>query len=253
MNIDFISSGPAVLIEEEERILFIADIHMGIETDLKNHGIYIKSHGKERVQRLVNCIRETSPDKLVILGDIKHRIPGTSWQEFSELPHLFSILREILPFFVTPGNHDPGIEGFLRDNEYLIKEGDIIDQVGVLHGHTKLNPALKDRLILCGHHHPTVSMSDEVGIALRSPCFIIGELGSEIFDEYQEDENKNTRVLMVPSFNELTGYGIEKTFRTPFSPISRAMIIDTAECLLPDGTYAGDLKTLINYDNNYSP
>jgi len=251
MDIDFIPSGPAVLIEEEERVLFVADIHMGIEADLKAHGIYIKSRGKERVRRLMDCIKETDPDMLVILGDIKHRIPGTSWQELSELPYLFSNIRKLIPFYITPGNHDPGIEDFLRPDECLNKEGSILDQVGVMHGHTKPLKNLAGRLILCGHHHPALSLSDEVGIALRSPCYVIGELDNELFDN--TDDIKNTRALLIPSFNELTGYGIEKTFRSPFSPISRALIINTAECLLPDGTYAGDLNSLICYDDIKKP
>jgi len=53
---------------------------------------------------------------------------------------------------------------------------------------------------------------------------------------------------MVPSCNELTGYGIEKTFRSPFSPLSRSLIIETAEILLPDGTYAGELTSHLAYD-----
>ncbi len=53
---------------------------------------------------------------------------------------------------------------------------------------------------------------------------------------------------MVPAFNEFSGYGIEKIFRAPFSPLSRAVVIETAECLLSDGTYAGDLLSLIRHE-----
>lgn len=246
MNIEFFKSGPAVLVEEEQRILCIADIHMGIEHELRKHGFHFRTKAQERINRLSDLIKVSDPDILVILGDVKHRIPGTSFQEFYELGNLFTSLRKLIPFCVTPGNHDPGIEEFLKPEEIKKKEGTTMDQIGILHGHTIPDECLMETLILCGHHHPTVSLQDQVGVALRSPCFILGELDPHIFTERSDVES--TRVLMVPSFNELTGYGIEKTFRSPFSPISRSLIIETAEILLPDGTYAGDLFSHLDYD-----
>lgn len=249
MNIDFFPAGPGVQIEEERRILFIADIHMGIEGELQRQGIFLQTRGTDRIQRIIDLLEEADPDLLVILGDVKHRVPGTSWQEFRELPDLFSKLRRRVPFCVTPGNHDPGIEEFLKPQEYLKKEGSLLDQIGVLHGHTIPDPSLSGRLILCGHHHPVVSLHDQVGVALRTPCYILGEVDNDLFVNPKEDPLDNTRVLMVPSFNELTGYGIEKTFKAPFSPLSRSLIIETAECLLPDGSYAGDLPACMHYDD----
>ncbi len=249
MNIEFYPEGPGVLIEEDRRILFIADIHMGIEHELQKHGFYIRSKGQERITRICNLITESEPDLLVILGDVKHRIAGTSFQEFSELSSLFSSVRKMIPFIITPGNHDPGIEEFLKPEEIRKKEGSVLDLTGIFHGHTIPDPELSGHLILCGHHHPVVSLTDEVGIALKSDCYILGELDSAIFPG-ETDEGDRTRLLMVPSFNELTGYGIEKTFRSPFSPVSRSLVIESAEILLPDGTYAGDLQTYLNYEKN---
>lgn len=248
MEIEFFESGPGVIIENERRVLYIADIHMGIESELQARGIHLRTRGKERILRILDLIKESEPDHLVILGDVKHRVPGTSWQEFRELPFLFSSLRQVTPFSVSPGNHDPGIEEFLKPAELLRKEGAIMDDIGVMHGHTKPDMELMGRLILCGHHHPVVSLPDQVGIALKSPCYVLGEVDADLFQTQEEDTQPTTRVLMIPSWNELTGYGIERTFRRPFSPLSRSVIVETAECLLPDGSYAGDLKGLIHYD-----
>jgi len=247
MNIDFFPLGPAVQIEEEQRILFIADIHMGIEYELQKYGFHVRTRGQERTTRICDLVKEADPDILVILGDVKHRIPGTSFQEFYELNNLFSAIRKIVPFCVTPGNHDPGIEEFLKPGEIRKKEGSVIDQAGILHGHTVPNECLQGHLIICGHHHPIISLKDQVGIALRSPCFVLGEVDTHIFPD-ETDKEETTRLLMVPSCNELTGYGIEKTFRSPFSPLSRSLIIESAEILLPDGTYAGDLLSHLQYD-----
>ncbi len=249
MNIDFFPSGPAVMIHEEQTILFLADIHMGIEYEMRNFGFHIRSRGQARIERICDLVQQADPDLVVILGDVKHRISGTSYQEFFELGTLFSSLRKHAPFLVTPGNHDPGIEAFLKPEELRAKEGTLVDSIGILHGHTIPDPRLQGHLVLCGHHHPVVSLPDQVGVALKSPCYILGELNSDIFQDEGDDE-VSTRVLMVPSCNEMTGYGIEKTFRSPFSPISRSLIIETAEILLPDGTYAGDLLTHLAYDEH---
>ncbi|HWQ65953.1 MAG TPA: metallophosphoesterase [Methanospirillum sp.] len=237
------------MIDDEHRLLVIADIHMGIESDLRLHGIHLQSRGQERISRVVHLVKDTAPDMIILLGDVKHRVPGTSWQEFRELPELFSSLRKLTSLRISPGNHDPGIEDFLQEEELLKKEGDVIDEIGFMHGHTKPHPSLAGRLIIAGHHHPVISLPDEVGIALRAPCYVLAELDSMIFDTHPVQE-QSTRVLLVPAFNELSGYGIEKTFRTPFSPLSRSINTQTAECLLTDGTYGGDLLSLIRHDNN---
>jgi len=247
MEIEYHASGPALVLDDKQRILVAADLHMGIESDLRLHGIHLQSRGADRISRLIDLVQEVSPDMILLLGDIKHRVPGTSWQEFRELPALFSELRRHAVLRVTPGNHDPGIEEFLKPSELLPTEGSLIDGIGFLHGHTRPDPILAGHLILAGHHHPVVSLFDEVGVALRSPCYVLGEIAGDIF-ETPADGTK-TRVLLVPAFNEFSGYGIEKTFKSPFSPLSRAMIQETAECFLSDGTYGGDLLSVIRHES----
>jgi uncharacterized protein len=268
MEITFLKEGPALIIETKQRLLIVADLHMGIETDLRIHGIHIPSQGEERIKRLMNLIYQNRPDSIIILGDVKHRVPGTSWQEFREIPSLFSAIRKEVKLMVTPGNHDPGIEEFLRQDEILRRDGSLIDGIGFIHGHMKPSLNLAGSLIISGHHHPIISLYDQVGIALRSPCYVLGELDNAIFDKPESNKNKSdvdcnmsseistlgsTRILLIPAFNECVGYGIERTFRSPFSPISKAIIKETAECLLPDGTYAGDILGLIQIrDNEHS-
>lgn len=258
MEIDFIDSGPAILVEEEIRILVVADLHMGIESDLRTHGIHFRSRGENRIKRLLDISRDTSPDIILLLGDIKHRVPGTSLQEFRELPGLFQSLRKSGEVLVSPGNHDPGIESFLRPSELLRPEGTVIDRNGYLHGHMHPDPGLTGSLIIAGHHHPVVSLRDEVGPAIRSPCYILGELrhapGNANQDKGGDEETEpadqlSTRILFIPAFNEFAGYGIERTFRSPFSPLSRSLIVETAECLLPDGSYGGDLAGILRHDH----
>ena len=127
MNISFLSSGPGILLENRERILIFADIHMGIESDLESHGIHIQNRGTHRIDRIIATIKLIRPDRVILLGDVKHRVPGISRQESIELPDLFQQIRTCTRLGVTLGNHDPGIEKFLAENELYPASGVIID------------------------------------------------------------------------------------------------------------------------------
>jgi hypothetical protein len=123
MTFAFLPEGPAVLIENEERVLVIADLHFGIEADLAVHGLHFRSRSRARLDRLVRTIRDADPDRLVLLGDIKHSIPAVTWQEYHELPEILRTLRNLVPLEVFPGNHDIGIERFLKEGELWRKRG----------------------------------------------------------------------------------------------------------------------------------
>lgn len=298
MNISFPSAScddiaaPSILVQDTKRRLIVADLHFGIESELNSKGIHIPSQAVERKTRLLDLIKKTEPEHLILLGDVKHRIPGTSRQEFSELPFLFEEIRKHVPITVCLGNHDPGLEQFLYPHEIAPNTGIMIDKISYMHGHTRPSPDLCGTLIICGHHHPTIGLYDGIGIGLRTPCFVLAKLNDSIWDWNTENIEKTkkgrlrlekekqtkqhemkpdseqkeressvdadggktalipkdgqiTRVLIMPAFNECVGYDLRQTVLRPFSPISRAIEIETAEVLLLDGTYAGDLQSMI--------
>jgi len=181
MNLEFIESGPALLVSNTKDVLVIADLHLGIESDLARHGIHFKSRSKQRQTKVIACIRETDPDIVLLLGDVKHSIPQTTRQEYHELPDLLSSLRGLSQLMLMPGNHDIGIERFLNDEELLPKEGTLVDGTGYLHGHMYPDPSLEGHLIICGHHHPLVCLRDEVGCSLRAPAYLFASVGRECF------------------------------------------------------------------------
>jgi len=246
MRLDFLETGPALLVEEDLRVLVAGDLHLGIESDLSRHGLHIRSRSRQRKERLLSCIESASPDLLVLLGDVKHNVPLTSRQEFQELPGILDALRSKVPINLVPGNHDPGIEKFFREGEVLSKTGALIDGVGYIHGHTYPDPLLQGHLIIAGHHHPMISIRDEVGCALRSPGYLLASVDDLClqFPESPEREAGETRVLFIPALNELAGYDIIRTAKEPFSPLSRCMNTEQSEVFLADGTFIGPLGSL---------
>lgn len=246
MKIEFFPEGPAALIENDERVLVIADLHFGIEADLAAHGLHFRSRSGARLERALSLVRQADPDRLVLLGDIKHSIPSLTWQEYHEMPKILESLRNLVPIEVFPGNHDIGIGRFLKDGELWQMEGGVIDGIGYFHGHTYPSLALDGHLMVVGHHHPLVSLHDEVGCALQAPAYIRADADRERLGfPAGETRGRMCRVLFVPSFNEIAGYDIGRIVRDPFSPVSRCMDPKTAEVILADGTFLGPLAGVI--------
>lgn len=246
MNLEFIASGPALLVRNVRSVLVIADLHLGIESDLARHGLYFKSRSGERQDRVLACIDEVRPDLLILLGDVKHMIPLLSRQEYRELPSALDSFRERVPFMVVPGNHDIGLERFLEPGELLPKQGTLIEGVGYMHGHTFPSPDLAGHLIIAGHHHPLVSLRDEVGCSLRAPAYLYASLDDVCMGSARKPEEQagKTRVLFMPAFNELSGYDITRIVHDPFSPLSRCMKRESIEIFLTDGTLVGPLSSV---------
>ena len=251
MNLQFFEDGPALIVENKKRLLVVADLHFGIESDLALHGWHFASRSRERLRRVIACIQATSPDLLVLLGDVKHSIPRTTRQEYREIPDILAALREEVPIRVLPGNHDIGITRFLQKDELMPKDGAVIDGVAYMHGHTIPNPDLSGHLIIIGHHHPMVSLHDEVGCSLRAPAYLLADLDQTEMDEAKIDlADKKTRVLFMPAFNECAGFDILRIIRHPFSPLSRSICSEGAEVFLADGTYVGLVSAL---EDNVTP
>jgi metallophosphoesterase superfamily enzyme len=242
MRLEFLAEGPAVLVENTERTLVVADLHLGIESDLARHGWHVSSRTADRLERLARLLARTEPDRLLLLGDVKQSVPFTTRQEWREIPEVLAALRARVPILVVPGNHDPGIERFLDPSELAERTGAVVDGVGYLHGHTLPGPCLAGQLVLVGHHHPMAAVQDEVGCALRAPAYLMGEVDDGCLG--LPPAATPTRVLLVPAFNELSGYDVRKIVADPFSPISRCLVRETVEVLLADGTLLGPIEAL---------
>jgi metallophosphoesterase superfamily enzyme len=244
MNLTFIGEGPALLVEGEERNLIVADLHFGIEADLVVHGLHFRSRSAARLERLMQIIDRTEPDSLILLGDVKHSIPSVTRQEYYELPAILKSLRDRIRLNVFCGNHDIGIERYLEPTEIRPKDGAILDNVGYLHGHMYPAPSLAGHLIVIGHHHPLLSLRDEVGCSLQAPAYLRAGLDMKALGMVKDQKDAvPTRVLFMPSFNEIAGYDLFQIVKNPFSPLSRNMVQEDAEIILADGTYIGPLES----------
>ncbi|MBE0634131.1 phosphoesterase, partial [Candidatus Bathyarchaeota archaeon] len=85
---------PALMVESDERVMMVADLHLGLEYELAKQGINIPYQWNRILEELMVLLEEHRPDRLVMLGDVKHGVPSTSFQEKREIPLFFETLLE---------------------------------------------------------------------------------------------------------------------------------------------------------------
>jgi len=108
-TIKFITNQPAAFIQEE-KALVIAELHLGLEHDLFKKGITIPPQREKFQERLNEISKITRAKTLIILGDIKHKVPGMSKIEEKELSKFLDWLKENFKVILVKGNHDDEIE-----------------------------------------------------------------------------------------------------------------------------------------------
>jgi len=269
---------PALLLKsKKEKILVIADLHIGWEVSLAEEGIHIPSQTHKLLSMLEEIIRNYQPDSLVILGDVKHTVARIEIEEWRDVPNFFeSLLKRISNIKVILGNHDGNLEPLLpEDVEIVGPRGLVLENVGLFHGHTW--PRLE--IVGCetgvlGHLHPTVSFRDQAGyritkrVWVRARCdglkltnLIMKRTGfktrSDPFKFLKEHYGigiKISHIVVMPSFNEFLGgqsvntlrVGKEKKFSEFIGPVLRSECVDLerAETYLLDGTFLGRVEQL---------
>jgi len=250
---------PALRITNTRTSLVVADIHLGIEWDLYRSGINIPSRMEERLNRILSYVRNNSPDRIILLGDVKHNVPQISWQEKSEIPRFLETLAEHAHVDIFPGNHDGGIE-FLFGRESDIKvhsaRGAVLDGVGYFHGHTWPAPELLAAShVVTAHNHPTVRFTDTFGHSIVEPAWVKTKFKLDVLKGHYGNLNSDNGVqwadpelFVMPAFNELCG-GVpfnesmqEDLLGPAFS--SGGIELENAEIYLLDGTRLGLIKNI---------
>ncbi|MEA2032685.1 MAG: metallophosphoesterase [Euryarchaeota archaeon] len=257
---------PAMVVENEFKTLVIADLHLGIEAELREKGINIGSQTEKLLERAIKCVKVVEPDVILLLGDVKHAVPKISWMDRKEVPFFLAGLAEYAPVCVVKGNHDGHLNRLLPkatepeperkpEHEICIKStrGFLFDGVGYTHGHSwPLQDLFSAKYILIGHNHPRIKLASSQSryrstrsVWIRAKCDY--DAVKEHYPELRKSDWKDPWVIIMPAFNEICG-GI--TFNTPtkrlLGPIaSKLLRLEDMEVYLLDGTYigkAGDLE-----------
>src|SRR2546428_12405861 len=70
-----VADQPALLMEKDgERVLVVADLHLGWEECLSHQGIHLPSPGPRLLEKPRKIINYTPPRRLILLGQSKHAV-----------------------------------------------------------------------------------------------------------------------------------------------------------------------------------
>ena len=170
--IKLLTPAPALLAEIDEKVMIVADLHIGLEYELSKAGVNIPYQTERLQAELLALIKSNRPDRLVIAGDVKHGVPITSFLEKRELPTFFeTISSEVAKIDVTRGNHDSNVQDLTPKNVEVHSSKVIIlgrdYKIAIFHGHAWPKPkTFEADLIVSGHNHPTVLLKTPLGIKI---------------------------------------------------------------------------------------
>lgn len=248
--IRFLIDNPAAFITDKN-ILVVSDLHIGIEHYLYQKGIVIPPQAEKFQKSIENLINLTEAKTLVILGDLKYKVPGASFGELREIPRFLSNLSEKIKIIITKGNHDDFLETIVPENiKVYSSRGFKIGEYGFFHGHAWPSK----RLIQCdhlfmGHLQPSIEFKDKLGYTSIQQVWLKGKLNQEsIKKRYKISKTGKLNIIIVPSFNRLSGsLSVNKTLQKDLiGPLFTNKILDINEtkAYLLDGTYLGKIENI---------
>ncbi len=220
---------------EELNALVVADLHLGYEQALEESGIFLPAVQYKFIKEfIVNALRESGADKLIVLGDVKHEFGSALRQEWNETLDLFATMRGMgVEAHVVRGNHDNFLIPVLkRLNVPLHDPYFKLDDHLFAHGHKELPldawSGGVSRVVIA-HEHPAVILRDELGVSVKLKCFLVGR-------------HEGIPLVVVPALSPLMpGSEINVTNVKLLSPILRRVDLDSMR------VYVVDLNTGI-YD-----
>jgi putative SbcD/Mre11-related phosphoesterase len=236
---------PVLELLGENRLICVGDLHIGLEHEMKLNGVHVPSQTYRMEKQLVDLA--PGHDGVVILGDVKHMVPGSSRQEFREVPQFFRSLMKAYPrVIVVRGNHDTRLEEMLPDGvEMHPASGLIVEDVGFVHGHTWPSAeVMARRSLVLGHNHPAVLFEDGLRTSSVERCWVRAKFRARPHERYQKVPEE---VIMVPPMNpSLRGSPINFEGPRLLGPLFTKDMIDleSARLYLLDGIYLGTVADM---------
>lgn len=234
---------PALFIKNKQ-ILVVADLHIGIESQLREQGLHASSQAQKMIDPLLSICKKYKPKEIILLGDIKHNIPSATIQERRDVRNFLKLIEEFGTIHIIPGNHDGFIKK-LSPDEIIIhpSDGFIIENVGFVHGHRWPSEEIMGcEQIITAHTHPTVMFTDRLGYKTFESCWIKGMfLKNKLKEKYPN--STRPEILVMPAFNPLCG-GLAANQEGIMGPIGKIIDIRNAQIYLIDGTSLGRVKDI---------
>jgi len=238
-----IPNEPALFIKNKQ-IIVVADLHIGIESQLREQGLHAYSQAQKMIDHLLSICKKYKPKEIILLGDIKHNIPSATIQERRDVRNFLKLIEEFGIVHIIPGNHDGFIKKLSPDEIIIhLSDGFIIENVGFVHGHRWPSEEIMGcEQIITAHTHPTVMFTDRLGYKTFESCWIKGMfLKNKLKEKYPN--STHPEILVMPAFNPLCG-GLAANQEGIMGPIGKIIDIRNAQIYLIDGTSLGSVKDI---------
>lgn len=162
----FITDDLALHLPEEGTVV-VADLHIGYESALEAEGIHIpRVQTRAVIDSLSDLVSKYEPQRLVILGDLKHEFSRNLGQEMRDVRMVLDGLAERTDVILVKGNHDNYIENIVSRIQIPVVTQYDAGGLRFVHGHQ----ACTARPLVMGHEHPSIKIVDRVGAYLKMPC-----------------------------------------------------------------------------------
>jgi len=196
----------------KQKVLIIADLHIGYEEALIEEGILVPRFRLEEMKQEIVELLKLKPRIVVINGDLKHEFGEISKQEWQETLEILDILlKDKRKVVLIRGNHDTILEPIARKKRLKVMDYYCINDICVLHGHKILLDkeiySKKIRTIVIGHEHCAVSIREGVKQELYK-CFLKGKWHGKnlvvmpsFFSIYEGSDVRKEK-LLSPFLNE---------------------------------------------------
>jgi DNA ligase-associated metallophosphoesterase len=153
-----------------ERILFLADVHLGKINHFRKSGIPVPPKANERnLELMIDLINLTRPQRVICLGDLFHSYYNPEWEVFGELVKHFGRIS----FELVLGNHD------VMSEQQYVRKGILVHNslriAPFVFTHHPLDEADSGFYNLSGHLHPGVNLIGKARQSVTLPCFYFGE------------------------------------------------------------------------------
>jgi DNA ligase-associated metallophosphoesterase len=154
---------------KKEKILFIADLHLGKVSHFRRSGIAVPPEANDRnLELLMELINLNNPGRVIFLGDLFHSHYNPEWEVFGELVRHFAHIS----FELVVGNHD-----IMSDHQYARKGIVLHNELTIgpfLFTHHPLEAIPEHAYNIAGHIHPGVLLRGKGRQSVTLPCFYFG-------------------------------------------------------------------------------
>ena len=237
---------PLLLAEGKERLLIASDLHLGLEHELWLGGVSIPSQTRKILALLKGYLDMIMPDRLLILGDLKHNVPKTSWQEKREVPDFLRQLSAQVRVDIVSGNHDSNLADMaplgvrVHPSTGIVREGR-----GYFHGHTwPEEKVVRSGFMVAAHLHLAVRLKDPLGNFQTHPVWARAPIQSEVVEEHYGFASSG-EIIIMPAFNPLCGgLALNEPAEDMRGPLLAMANMEHARLYLLDGTDLGLLAEI---------